>query len=96
MSSGVLWKSKPGLDPGKHEVRRYFETVLISAIQGNFPKIRMQGYFHFCQAVLQQVKLKLCSSTSSESGFGPLKFLFGLCMVRMCESTTTWKIGTAA
>ncbi|KRZ74354.1 hypothetical protein T10_10492 [Trichinella papuae] len=33
-----------------------FETALISAIQGNFPNIRVQGcFFHFFQVVLQQV-----------------------------------------
>ncbi|KRX72215.1 hypothetical protein T06_4516 [Trichinella sp. T6] len=32
-----------------------FETVLIPAIQGNFPNTRVQGcFFHFCQAVLQK------------------------------------------
>ncbi|KRX61938.1 hypothetical protein T09_7242 [Trichinella sp. T9] len=35
-----------------------FETALIPAIQGNFPNTRVQGcFFHFCQAVLQQVKM---------------------------------------
>ncbi|KRY98449.1 hypothetical protein T11_4269, partial [Trichinella zimbabwensis] len=33
-----------------------FETALISAIQVNFPNIRVQGcFFHFFQVVLQQV-----------------------------------------
>ncbi|KRY25872.1 hypothetical protein T03_4439, partial [Trichinella britovi] len=33
-----------------------FETALIPAIQGNFPNTQVQGcFFHFCQAVLQQV-----------------------------------------
>ncbi|KRX58679.1 hypothetical protein T09_4300 [Trichinella sp. T9] len=35
-----------------------FETALIPAIQGNFPNTRVQGcFFHFCQAVLRQVKM---------------------------------------
>ncbi|KRX34536.1 hypothetical protein T05_16509, partial [Trichinella murrelli] len=33
-----------------------FETALIPAIQGNFPNTQVQGcFFHFCQAVVQQV-----------------------------------------
>ncbi|KRZ66221.1 hypothetical protein T10_860 [Trichinella papuae] len=42
------------LDPAKFVCD--FETALIPAIQGNFPNTGVQGcFFHFCQAVLQQV-----------------------------------------
>ncbi|KRY64079.1 hypothetical protein T4D_3528, partial [Trichinella pseudospiralis] len=36
---------------------------------------------------------KPCSTSSSGSGFQPLKFRFGMFVVWLCEPTTIWTIG---
>ncbi|KRY94967.1 hypothetical protein T4B_5199 [Trichinella pseudospiralis] len=47
------------------------------------------------EANLVPVQWKPCSSTSSGSGFQPLKFRFPMFIVWLCGPTTIWKFGKA-